>query len=147
MVFTQEVKAAAAEALKEMAAYEKQEVGLEEKPKHANSEAKKLKKSLQDVKGLEISRTKRRLTGWIALGREHSQVVILAGELIDSSGTMSGGGAKPRGGGMSSNVASDAAAKVQAGLHICRCTTSGGHRGASSSRGATGLCHEIRAAD
>jgi len=45
----QEVKAAAAEALKEMAAYEKQEVGLEEKRKHANSKAKKLKKSLQDV--------------------------------------------------------------------------------------------------
>lgn len=63
----QEVKAAAAEALKEMAAYEKQEVGLEEKRKHANSKAKKLKKSLQDVNHLEISRTKRRLTGWITL--------------------------------------------------------------------------------
>lgn len=72
MVIIQEVKAAAAEALKEMAAYEKQEVGLEEKRKHANSKAKKLKKSLQDVKRLE-SRTKRRLTGWIALGRERSQ--------------------------------------------------------------------------
>jgi len=45
----QEVKAAAAEALKEMGAYEKQEVGLEEKRKHTNSKAKKLKKSLQDV--------------------------------------------------------------------------------------------------
>ncbi|KAF8274355.1 RecF/RecN/SMC [Lactarius quietus] len=44
----EEVKAAAAEALKEMAVYEKQEVGLEEKRKHANSKAKKLKKSLQD---------------------------------------------------------------------------------------------------
>jgi len=33
-----------------MGAYEKQEVGLEEKRKHANSKAKKLKKSLQDVK-------------------------------------------------------------------------------------------------
>ncbi|KAH9070762.1 RecF/RecN/SMC N terminal domain-containing protein [Lactarius deliciosus] len=44
----EEVKAAAAEALKEMAAYEKQEVGLEEKRKHTNSKAKKLKKSLQD---------------------------------------------------------------------------------------------------
>ncbi|KAH9980780.1 RecF/RecN/SMC protein [Russula compacta] len=44
----EEVKAAAAEALKEMATYEKQEVGLEEKRKHANSKAKKLKKSLQD---------------------------------------------------------------------------------------------------
>ena len=72
MAFMQEVKAAAAEALKEMAAYEKQEVGLEEKRKHANSKAKKLKKSLQDVKRLEISRTKRRLTGWIALGQERS---------------------------------------------------------------------------
>jgi structural maintenance of chromosome 4 len=49
----QEVKAAAAEALKEMAAYEKQEVGLEEKRKHTNSKAKKLKKSLQDVKRLK----------------------------------------------------------------------------------------------
>ena len=56
-----------------MAAYEKQEVGLEEKRKHANSKAKKLKKSLQDVKCLEISRTKRQLTSWIALGRERSQ--------------------------------------------------------------------------
>jgi structural maintenance of chromosome 4 len=72
MVFMQEVEAAAAEALKEMAAYEKQEVGLEEKRKHANSKAKKLKKSLQDVKRSEISRTKRRLTGWIVLGRERS---------------------------------------------------------------------------
>jgi len=32
-----------------MGAYERQEVGLEEKRKHANSKAKKLKKSLQDV--------------------------------------------------------------------------------------------------
>jgi hypothetical protein len=48
-IAVQEVKAAAAEALKEMAAYEKQEVGLEEKRKHANSKAKKLKKSLHDV--------------------------------------------------------------------------------------------------
>jgi structural maintenance of chromosome 4 len=45
----QEVQAAAAEALKEMLAYEKQEVGLEEKRKHANGKAKKLKKLLQDV--------------------------------------------------------------------------------------------------
>lgn len=69
----QEVKAAAAEALKEMATYEKQEVGLEEKRKHANSKAKKLKKSLQDVRRLEILRLKCRLTGWIASGRERSQ--------------------------------------------------------------------------
>ncbi|KAH9020152.1 SMCs flexible hinge [Lactarius hengduanensis] len=47
----EKVKAAAAvEALKEMVAYEKQEVGLEEKCKHANSKAKKLKKLLQDVR-------------------------------------------------------------------------------------------------
>jgi len=32
-----------------MGTYEKQEVGLEEKCKHANSKAKKLKKSFQDV--------------------------------------------------------------------------------------------------
>ncbi|KAI0253228.1 RecF/RecN/SMC N terminal domain-containing protein [Lactifluus subvellereus] len=44
----EEVKAAAAEALKEMSAYERQEVGLDEKRKHANSKAKKLKKSLHD---------------------------------------------------------------------------------------------------
>jgi structural maintenance of chromosome 4 len=35
-----------------MAVYEKQEVGLEEKRKHSNSKAKKLKKSLQDVRFL-----------------------------------------------------------------------------------------------
>ena len=69
----QEVKAAAAEALKEMAAYEKQEVGLEEKRKHANSKAKKLKKSLQDVKCSAISCMKCQLTGWIMLGQECSQ--------------------------------------------------------------------------
>ncbi|KAI0297565.1 RecF/RecN/SMC protein, partial [Multifurca ochricompacta] len=44
----EEIKAAAAEALKEMATYEKQEVGLEEKRKHADGKAKKLRKSLQD---------------------------------------------------------------------------------------------------
>lgn len=33
-----------------MGTYEKQEVGLEEKYKHANSKAKKLKKSFQDVR-------------------------------------------------------------------------------------------------
>jgi structural maintenance of chromosome 4 len=36
-----------------MAAYEKQEVGLEEKRKHTNGKAKKLKKSLQDVNRLK----------------------------------------------------------------------------------------------
>lgn len=40
-----------------MAAYEKQEVGLEEKRKHANSKAKKLKKSLHDV-SLSASRAR-----------------------------------------------------------------------------------------
>ncbi|OBZ79683.1 Structural maintenance of chromosomes protein 4 [Grifola frondosa] len=44
----EEVKAAAAEAVKDLAIKEKQQVGLEERRKHANSKAKKLKKSLQD---------------------------------------------------------------------------------------------------
>ena len=44
----------------------------------------------------------------IAFGARRWRVVTLVGELIDSSGTMSGGGAKPRGGGMSSKLASDA---------------------------------------
>ncbi|KZT27497.1 RecF/RecN/SMC protein [Neolentinus lepideus HHB14362 ss-1] len=43
-----EVQAAAEEAQKDLAAHEKQAVGLEEKRKHANSKAKKLKKSLHD---------------------------------------------------------------------------------------------------
>ena len=46
---SQEVKAAAAEAVKDLAAHEKQQAGLEERSKHAKSKAKKLKKSLQDV--------------------------------------------------------------------------------------------------
>lgn len=70
----QEVKAAAAEALKEMATYEKQEVGLEEKRKHANSKAKKLKKSLQDVKFSVLAyRILYPLTTCITLGREYPQ--------------------------------------------------------------------------
>ncbi|EGO05390.1 hypothetical protein SERLA73DRAFT_101211 [Serpula lacrymans var. lacrymans S7.3] len=44
----EEVKAAAAVALKDLAAHEKQEVGLEERRKHATSKMKKLKKSLLD---------------------------------------------------------------------------------------------------
>jgi structural maintenance of chromosome 4 len=73
----QEVKAAAAEALKEMAAYEKQEVGLEEKRKHTNSKAKKLKKSLQDVKfasSLRVNVSANRLdhVRMRALGMMHS---------------------------------------------------------------------------
>jgi hypothetical protein len=49
MTALQEVKAAAAEAVKDLAAHEKQQAGLEERSKHAKSKAKKLKKSLQDV--------------------------------------------------------------------------------------------------
>ena len=45
----QEVKAAAAEATKDLAAHEKRQVGLDERRKHASSKAKKLKKSLQEV--------------------------------------------------------------------------------------------------
>jgi structural maintenance of chromosome 4 len=37
-----------------MGAYEKQEVGLEEKRKHANGKAKKLKKSFQDVSLFDV---------------------------------------------------------------------------------------------
>ncbi|KAI9450035.1 SMCs flexible hinge [Lactarius psammicola] len=44
----------------------------------------------------------------IAFGTRRWRVVTLAGELIDSSGTMSGGGAKPSGGGLSSKLAADA---------------------------------------
>ena len=45
----QEVKAAAAEAVKDLAAHEKQQVGLEERSKHVKSKAKKLKKSVEEV--------------------------------------------------------------------------------------------------
>ncbi|ETW86671.1 hypothetical protein HETIRDRAFT_58645 [Heterobasidion irregulare TC 32-1] len=44
----EEVKAAAAEAVKDLAVHEKQAVGLEEKRKHATGKAKKLKKSLHE---------------------------------------------------------------------------------------------------
>jgi len=44
----------------------------------------------------------------IAFSAHRWQVVTLAGELIDLCGTMSGGGAKPRGGGMGSKPAADA---------------------------------------
>ncbi|KAI0962099.1 hypothetical protein AcV7_001019 [Taiwanofungus camphoratus] len=44
----EEVKTAAALAVKDLAAQEKQQVSLEERRKHANGKAKKLKKSLQD---------------------------------------------------------------------------------------------------
>ena len=45
----EEVKAAAIEASKDLAVHEKQQVNLEERKKHANTKAKKLKKSLQEV--------------------------------------------------------------------------------------------------
>ncbi|KAH9020158.1 SMCs flexible hinge [Lactarius hengduanensis] len=44
----------------------------------------------------------------IVFGARRWRVVTLAGELIDSSGTMSGGGPKPRGGGTGSKLAADA---------------------------------------
>jgi hypothetical protein len=44
------VKALAAEAAKDLAVHEKEAVGLEERRKHANGKAKKLKKSLNDVR-------------------------------------------------------------------------------------------------
>src|SRR6266702_6891745 len=44
----------------------------------------------------------------IAFGVRRWRVVTLVGELIDSSGTMSRGGAKPRGSGMGSELAADA---------------------------------------
>ncbi|PSR72085.1 hypothetical protein PHLCEN_2v12066, partial [Hermanssonia centrifuga] len=44
----EEVKAAAAEAVKDLASHEKQQVSLEERRKHAKSKAKKLHKSLHD---------------------------------------------------------------------------------------------------
>ncbi|KAH9007805.1 SMCs flexible hinge [Lactarius hengduanensis] len=44
----------------------------------------------------------------IAFGARRWRVVTLAGELIDSSGTISGGGPKPRGSGMGSKLVADA---------------------------------------
>ena len=49
LVFVQEVRTAAEAALKELAGKEKEEVGLQERKKHATTKAKKLKKSLTDV--------------------------------------------------------------------------------------------------
>ena len=46
----QEVQRAAAAAMKELTANEKKQVGLEERRKHAKAKAKKLEKSLKDVK-------------------------------------------------------------------------------------------------
>ena len=44
----QEVKVAAAAAMKDLASHEKKQVSLEERRKHANTKAKKLKKTLQE---------------------------------------------------------------------------------------------------
>ena len=43
----------------------------------------------------------------IAYGKKRYRVVTLDGKLIDTSGTMSGGGSRPRSGGMSSKFVSD----------------------------------------
>jgi structural maintenance of chromosome 4 len=45
-MIVQEVKAAAAEAVKNLAAHKKQQVGLEERSKHAKSKARKLEKDV-----------------------------------------------------------------------------------------------------
>lgn len=46
----QEVQTAANKAVKELAEHEKREIGLQEKMKHASARAKKLKKSVQEVR-------------------------------------------------------------------------------------------------
>jgi structural maintenance of chromosome 4 len=46
----QEVQAAAAAALKDLAQFERQEIGLQEKRKHTSGRIKKLKKSIVDVR-------------------------------------------------------------------------------------------------
>lgn len=46
----QEVQTAANKAVKELAEHEKREIGLQEKMKHASTRAKKLKKSVQEVR-------------------------------------------------------------------------------------------------
>ena len=55
MVVVQEVKSAAAVAMKDLASHEKQQVGLEERLKHTAGKMKKLKKSAQDVGNLVFS--------------------------------------------------------------------------------------------
>lgn len=45
----EEVKVAGAEAVKDLAVHEKQQVNLEERKKHATTKAKKLKKTLNEV--------------------------------------------------------------------------------------------------
>lgn len=49
-VVIQEVQTAAEAALKDLVAKEKEEVGLQERKKHATTKAKKLKKSITDVR-------------------------------------------------------------------------------------------------
>jgi structural maintenance of chromosome 4 len=49
------VKAAAEEAVKDQTTQEKQAIGLEERRKHANSKAKKLKKTVQEVRSIPFS--------------------------------------------------------------------------------------------
>jgi len=46
----QEVQAAAATAAKDLAQFERQEIGLQEKRKHTNGRIKKLKKTIADVR-------------------------------------------------------------------------------------------------
>ena len=51
----QEVQAAAALAVKDLAANERQEIALQERRKHADGKAKKYKKSLKEVSILTSS--------------------------------------------------------------------------------------------
>lgn len=53
---SQEVKSAAAAALKELALNEKQQVSLEEKRKHAKTKLKKLQKTVADVRVIILDR-------------------------------------------------------------------------------------------
>jgi esterase/lipase len=46
----QDIKDAADEASKDLAKHEKQQIGLEERKKHASGKTKKLKKTIQDVR-------------------------------------------------------------------------------------------------
>jgi len=66
----------------------------------------------------------------IAFGAHRWQVVTLVGELIDLSGMMSSGSAKPRGSGMRSTFVSDDEQDC-ASVIDGQCTTSRGHQRAS----------------
>jgi structural maintenance of chromosome 4 len=48
-LINQEVQAAQAEAVKDLASHERKEINLQERKKHAVTKAKKLKKTIQDV--------------------------------------------------------------------------------------------------